>query len=439
LPLCRPNFALSLGEQIRPPIENQKQAIAPQQRDRTTKGSKMKRPHYLIGYLPPPAVKATTLLLTLLHTACLYARANEPAVPAALQVPAGNTLEFHYRGVGVQIYTWNAALATWGASTPHAVLFNDGGVAAIHYAGPTWQSTDGSKVVGTKLAAAIVDPTAIPWLLLEAASETGPGVLGDITYVQRVETKGGLAPAAPGTVDGQQALVPYSAEYLFYRTSLVLAPQSIAYGATYGEWAARWWQRKFSLPVDAASLSEPLSYGQSGPVWILDGPGVLIQPITTRIENFSVPDNKALFLDILTTEDDDSDCPNFDTFTVDQLEATIAGITSHYTEMVCTVDGVNIPGLSNPQTSPYLIDSPVFSYTLADHDNVAAVDEGLTCIPNGITIGTAVARGVFLMLAPLPVGQHTIHTLGISGPVASPHLELDETYNITVTPHDDRD
>jgi hypothetical protein len=142
-------------------------------------------------------------------------------VPAALQVPAGNTIEFRAHGVGVQIYTWSATLGTWGASIPHAVLFNDGGVAGIHYAGPTWQNDDGSKVVGKKLAAVTVDADAIPWLLLEAASTSGPGLFADVTFVQRLETKGGLAPAAPGTFAGEQALVPYSAEYLFFHSEYV--------------------------------------------------------------------------------------------------------------------------------------------------------------------------------------------------------------------------
>jgi hypothetical protein len=71
--------------------------------------------------------------------------------------------------------------------------------------------------VGAKLASATVDPEAIPWLLLKAASTTGPGAFADVTYVQRLRTHGGLAPAKPGAFDGPQALVPYSAEYLFYK------------------------------------------------------------------------------------------------------------------------------------------------------------------------------------------------------------------------------
>ena len=61
------------------------------------------------------------------------------------------------------------------------------------------------------------DASAIPWLLLVAVSTEGPGVLDGVTYIQRVNTTGGLAPAVPGTFVGQEADVPYTAEYYFYR------------------------------------------------------------------------------------------------------------------------------------------------------------------------------------------------------------------------------
>jgi hypothetical protein len=167
------------------------------------------------------ALRATApaVALLLLSTGFLARaqEADEENLPATLEVPAGNHLEFEAHGVGVQIYKWSAASSTWVFVAPSAVLFHgERHVVGIHYAGPTWQSTDGSIVVGTKLGAVTVDPTAIPWLLLGAKTTTGPGDFANVTFVQRIETKGGLAPSAPGTVDGEMALVPYSAEYLFY-------------------------------------------------------------------------------------------------------------------------------------------------------------------------------------------------------------------------------
>ena len=149
-----------------------------------------------------------------------------PIVPTALEVPAGQKLSFHATGVGVQIYTWtinptNPALGSWVFVAPHAVLFRgDQGVVGIHFAGPTWQGNDGSKVVGAKLASVTVDTTAIPWLLLKAASTSGNGIFSNVTYIQRLDTFGGLAPATPGNTPGEEVLVPYIAEYYFYQAQL---------------------------------------------------------------------------------------------------------------------------------------------------------------------------------------------------------------------------
>jgi hypothetical protein len=88
-----------------------------------------------------------------------------------------------------------------------------------HFAGPTWESNSGSKVVGQRLAACTPDPNSIPWLLLAAASTRGPGVFDGVTFVQRVNTVGGKAPSAPGANVGDEVQVPYTAEYSFYSDS----------------------------------------------------------------------------------------------------------------------------------------------------------------------------------------------------------------------------
>ena len=141
-----------------------------------------------------------------------------PEVPASLQVPAGNKVAFHAYAVGVQIYQWTGT--NWVFVAPEAVLFADAGdhgEVAIHYAGPTWESGSGSKVVGTRVSGVTVDRSAIPWLLLRAVSSEGPGIFHRVTFIQRVNTTGGNAPSGPGSSGGQQARVPYTAEYYFYR------------------------------------------------------------------------------------------------------------------------------------------------------------------------------------------------------------------------------
>lgn len=176
-------------------------------------------------------INVITLLLALAWAAPATAGNDNrsPDVPAAIQVPEGNKVSFHVYAEGVQIYTATSSATSptgfaWTFTGPEAVLFDlDGNVVGIHYAfaGPTrpaWETTSGSRVVGARLAPPVtVDPTAIPWLLLEAVSAEGPGVLKRTTYIQRVNTSGGLAPSALPTAAGQQARVPYTTEYYFYR------------------------------------------------------------------------------------------------------------------------------------------------------------------------------------------------------------------------------
>jgi hypothetical protein len=140
-----------------------------------------------------------------------------PSVPSEIAVPEGHKVHFHGYAIGMQIYTWDGS--SWGASVPEATLFDDdGNVVAIHYAGPTWQSNSGSKVVGTvELPRITVDPDAIPWLRLRAVTSEGPGILGGTSYIQRVNTTGGKAPATPGAFIGQVVRVPYTADYYFFR------------------------------------------------------------------------------------------------------------------------------------------------------------------------------------------------------------------------------
>ena len=72
-------------------------------------------------------------------------------------------------------------------------------------------------MVGRRIASCTPDTNSIPWLLLVAASSQGPGVFDGVSYVQRVNTVGGKAPSMPGTTVGQEADVPYTAEYFFYK------------------------------------------------------------------------------------------------------------------------------------------------------------------------------------------------------------------------------
>jgi hypothetical protein len=145
-----------------------------------------------------------------------------PVVPSAIAVPAGNKVFLVGHAVGVQIYSCSATPSgfVWSFVAPRANLYNDHGKLIItHFGGPTWQAKDGSKVVGHAEASITVDPTAIPWVRLSAASTT-PGRLGNTTYIQRIATTCGLAPPAAecsATTAGTVAEVPYTADYYFWK------------------------------------------------------------------------------------------------------------------------------------------------------------------------------------------------------------------------------
>lgn len=147
---------------------------------------------------------------------------NAPELPYPLcetvQVPVGNKVISHVYAVGVQKYRWNGT--SWVFVEPVATLYADAkfhGKVGVHYAGPTWESNSGSKIVAKRVDGCTPDPTAISWLLLEAVSTDGPGIFSSVTYVHRVNTVGGLAPVAPGSAIGVVVEVPYTAEYYFYR------------------------------------------------------------------------------------------------------------------------------------------------------------------------------------------------------------------------------
>jgi Protein of unknown function (DUF3455) len=146
-----------------------------------------------------------------------------PPGAESIGVDPGNEVFLVGHAKGFQIYTCDGA--TWGAATPDAKLFDDNGkLVAKHFAGPTWQAKDGSKVVGVLPPAAkvTVDAAAIPWLKLSADREktTGPGLFGNTTFIQRVATAGGLPPAAADCKKaGKKEKVPYTADYYFWKAT----------------------------------------------------------------------------------------------------------------------------------------------------------------------------------------------------------------------------
>jgi hypothetical protein len=145
-----------------------------------------------------------------------------PIVVAQLTPPKEEVLLLRAFAEGVQIYECvrGETALQWKFVAPEAELTDDlGHVIGTHYAGPTWESTDGSKVVG-KVVSSVesADPGAIPHLLAKASANEGSGVFAKVRSVQRLQTNGGRAPAEPCREQdiGQKARVRYKATYYFY-------------------------------------------------------------------------------------------------------------------------------------------------------------------------------------------------------------------------------
>ncbi len=143
-------------------------------------------------------------------------------VPPQLQPPANEQLLLQVHAKGTQIYSCKAdgAQFIWALKAPDAQLFDkDGKPFGKHFAGPTWEASDGSRIVGKAIAnAPSPDPDSIPWLLVNVVSHEGSGALARVTSIQRLNTKGGKAPATgcDAAHAGQELRVSYSADYLFY-------------------------------------------------------------------------------------------------------------------------------------------------------------------------------------------------------------------------------
>jgi hypothetical protein len=160
---------------------------------------------------------------TLISTVVVYAHASSKgaAVPEALSLPQGHKLKLALMGVGSQRYACAADNGSyaWKFLAPDAELLDaKGHLAGHHSAGPSWKANDGSSVAAKKRAEASVTASSIPWLLLEAASHEGTGTFADVTFIQRLDTEGGLVPeaACSQTNNGEQVSVPYRALYKFF-------------------------------------------------------------------------------------------------------------------------------------------------------------------------------------------------------------------------------
>ncbi|MEP6942365.1 MAG: DUF3455 domain-containing protein [Betaproteobacteria bacterium] len=146
-------------------------------------------------------------------------------LPEPVRVPAGNRVAMKVVGTGDLTYecrakATDATAFEWAFVGPMAKLTDSANKeVGKYYAGPTWESMDGSKVTGKQVA---VSPSAagnIPMQLVKAEPAMGSGAMSGVTYIQRMNTKGGVAPsdACTSANAGAKKTVPYQAEYVFYK------------------------------------------------------------------------------------------------------------------------------------------------------------------------------------------------------------------------------
>jgi hypothetical protein len=146
------------------------------------------------------------------------------SLPPEIRVPAGVRQTLHTVGRGEITYECRAKAGAsgvyeWVFVSPMATLYDrQGKVVGKYYGGPTWEAQDGSKVTGKQVAVAPAGAGHIPLQLVQAEPSMGMGLLQGTAYIQRLHTRGGVAPAPACTADqqGQRRQVPYQADYVFY-------------------------------------------------------------------------------------------------------------------------------------------------------------------------------------------------------------------------------
>lgn len=173
--------------------------------------------------LRPLAAAAAAASLTALAATAFAAAHGGMAVPEAVRVPAGHKVALETVGVGEITYECRAKDGgghAWAFAGPDAELRGRDGQRVGRYFGPpaTWQAADGSAITGKQLAVAPGGDGNIPLQLVEANPATGAGKMQGVTHVQRLATRGGVAPATPCDASrmGAKEIVRYQADYVFW-------------------------------------------------------------------------------------------------------------------------------------------------------------------------------------------------------------------------------
>ena len=216
----------------------------------------------------------------------------------------------------------------------------------------------------------------------------------------------------------------------------ILPPQSHPYGKSYAEWSAEHWKWTYSLPADAHPLTDTadVSAGQSGPVWFLGGTWAPTADLNGNLvgvadRHVTIPAGKALFFPLVDVESSEAEGNGS---TEAELRTGANYFADHAVGLSCVIDGRPVKHLEK-----YRVESPLFTFGPLPENNLLGLPADTT--------SPAVSDGYFIMLAPLSVGEHTIHFTGAFVFTAAQDgfdfsFTLDITYHINVTrPSRDRD
>jgi hypothetical protein len=193
-------------------------------------------------------------------------------------------------------------------------------------------------------------------------------------------------------------------------------------GLSYQEWEVRWWQAAFALPVVDGYhpvVSGGAFGGEDGVVFLTGVPG-------GPIINITIHSGQALFFPVINFECSEIEPDPFHGNNEQQLRACANMHMDHTSGLFATIDGTPMRNLG-----AYRVQSPLFQFGPLPEDNVLAFVYGDDVdFPPGAT-SLSVDAGVYLLLAPLNVGKHTIHFGGTADEFDS---IIDTTYIVTVVP-----
>jgi len=192
----------------------------------------------------------------------------------------------------------------------------------------------------------------------------------------------------------------------------VLPVNARAHGKSYGEWGAAWWTALFSIPVmnnDHPLFSGGAFGGEKGVVFLAaTGGGVTV--------DITIPTETTLFVPVLNTECSVVEGPPFHGDNEEELRACANGFLDHTSGVFASIDGVAVSNLES-----YRVESPLFQFGPLPEDNVLGVPAGTTSL--------SVDAGIYLLVAPLKVGTHTIV---VQGTFDDLNFTVDTTFHITV-------